>query len=941
VAIPLVAGVITVTLVTVKLLAHIIVERALQEPDPESVAFASPSAHPSDASSVQAPDFPRSAAARTSALTLAPSTTDSFGGNDDPNQADNDGSLPLDANFYPAAMRNPGRIVARSSRSSFSQSSGSGQNAVPRSGDRVRLSPDVLMTVVEEARRGMIEEAFQSVTNNDNLEQRLNAMERFFASSSIMTLKHLIARVTRGLTHAINTGDNLTARAFEAALPLLHSLQESLAPTSRTPSVEETGDAAAAADAASNATAASSSGGAAPVSTLPSPSVFSSSVFDSADAPLPQPAVTQAPSSAPPLSDASRQAIEAQIAVPLDTHPASSATPLADSTPPLPAPAPAAASAAASAAPAAETAGLSGGTAAPDHPQCDAATAAGADAAATTSAGAAAAAGADGIAETAVVAPSSAEEDEEPEIEVSAAAQDAEGDKDEQGPDAKVAPENDDENLLEMLRLKAPSQWLRTLAGHIVDYGFSTFTRRDVDYLVDVPFRFKSVLLCAVGVTLCCMFAARLFANMELVLLFFSAATALFALIKCPVPDASACRPGDRDFPPMTRATAFITFAVLALVCDWASHEAPEAHAAWRLYDVPIFSSYMFEEASNLFQMLLLALPLLAVFTTLASPNLIAFWLIEQLHVHVFGGSGLPSLEAAVQFLVFDLAAVGIVFAITVPSFLRAHDDGEFSFLASDRTLVVPQGLLAALAWMLASVAAVNVEAYAWRHGWSRVRWGAGLALGIAFAALAATGLYEAAGQGLVNACALAVVSLGFVFHYLGDHFRKSHPFTLLKKPLVTPKEASELDVHGPSHLTRWEVATSLANVLETFLFNPLLVLCAVSLSARNLLAAFGPYGGAMAFTLAGMKGLRIGFSEPGQLYYVVAFTWLFGKYDGATHALSYGFAMDFFFMSILLHKVRCVVQLASARDSCAVLWSASCANSRSRCSFSCHTLCR
>ncbi|CAG10054.1 unnamed protein product [Tetraodon nigroviridis] len=147
--------------------------------------------------------------------------------------------------------------------------------------------------------------------------------------------------------------------------------------------------------------------------------------------------------------------------------------------------------------------------------------------------------------------------------------------------------------------------------------------------------------------------------------------------------------------------------------------------------------------------------------------------------------------------------------------------------------------------------------------------------------------------------------TVGFVTHYLLPQLRKHHPWLWISHPLLKTKEYHQFEPREDAVLMWFERLHVGLLCFEKYVVYPAIVLSALTndgfaLSHRKKL---GIHCDVLLTTVAGLKLLRSSFCDPSFQFITLLFTLIFFHFD-CPHA-SESFLLDFFVMSIVFHKVR------------------------------------
>ncbi|TMS04340.1 Pecanex-like protein 2, partial [Larimichthys crocea] len=147
--------------------------------------------------------------------------------------------------------------------------------------------------------------------------------------------------------------------------------------------------------------------------------------------------------------------------------------------------------------------------------------------------------------------------------------------------------------------------------------------------------------------------------------------------------------------------------------------------------------------------------------------------------------------------------------------------------------------------------------------------------------------------------------TVGFVTHYLIPQLRKHHPWLWISHPVLKTKEYHQFEPREDAVLMWFERLYVGLLCFEKYVVYPAIVLSALTndgfaLSHRKKL---GIHCDVLLTTVAGLKLLRSSFCDPSFQFLTLLFTLVFFHFD-CPHA-SESVLLDFFIMSIVFHKMR------------------------------------
>ncbi|CAG00529.1 unnamed protein product, partial [Tetraodon nigroviridis] len=146
---------------------------------------------------------------------------------------------------------------------------------------------------------------------------------------------------------------------------------------------------------------------------------------------------------------------------------------------------------------------------------------------------------------------------------------------------------------------------------------------------------------------------------------------------------------------------------------------------------------------------------------------------------------------------------------------------------------------------------------------------------------------------------------VGFITHYLLPQLRKQLPWFCLAHPVLRSREYSQFEVRDAAQLMWFEKLYAWLQCVEKYFIYPAVVLNSLTTEARAVgqnHKELDIYSRALFISVAGMKLLRSSFCTPSQQYVTLCFTTLFFHFDYPN--FSETFLIDYYFMSILFSKM-------------------------------------
>uniref|UniRef100_A0A4W4E8H4 Pecanex-like protein n=1 Tax=Electrophorus electricus TaxID=8005 RepID=A0A4W4E8H4_ELEEL len=142
--------------------------------------------------------------------------------------------------------------------------------------------------------------------------------------------------------------------------------------------------------------------------------------------------------------------------------------------------------------------------------------------------------------------------------------------------------------------------------------------------------------------------------------------------------------------------------------------------------------------------------------------------------------------------------------------------------------------------------------------------------------------------------------TVGFVTHYLLPQLRKHHPWLWISHPVLKSKEYSQFEPSEDAQLMWFERLYVGLVSFEKYIVYPAIVLSALTTDGFAL--SHRTNCDVLLMTVAGMKLLRSSFCNPSYLFLTLIFTIIFFEFDYSR--ASETFLLNFFLMSIVFHKL-------------------------------------
>uniref|UniRef100_A0A3P8VS34 Pecanex-like protein n=1 Tax=Cynoglossus semilaevis TaxID=244447 RepID=A0A3P8VS34_CYNSE len=403
-------------------------------------------------------------------------------------------------------------------------------------------------------------------------------------------------------------------------------------------------------------------------------------------------------------------------------------------------------------------------------------------------------------------------------------------------------------------------------------------------------------------------------------------ASCQYSLLKSVQPDAASPMHGHNWIIVYSRPVYFCLCCVMIWIFDLSGRSG--SLQPFSLYGVTFFSAHFLLCVRDMLIVLALCFPVIFLFGLLPQVNTFVMCLLEQIDMHVFGGTG-DSLQSVLirSVLVAALLYGFCLGAINAP-WGEAHVPVLFSVFC---------GLLLALSYHLSRQSSDPTIL------WSLVRSKlfpelenrtpeeppveikdplpeklhnsvkeilhsdlvmCPLMAVITFAISAST-VFIALQPALSFVLYILAGVIGFITHYLLPQLRKQLPWFCLAHPVLRSKEYSQFEVRDAAQLMWFEKLYAWLQCVEKYFIYPAVVLNSLTTEARTIgqnHKELDIYSRALFISVAGMKLLRSSFCAPSQQYVTLCFTTLFFHFD-YPH-FSETFLIDYYFMSILFNKM-------------------------------------
>uniref|UniRef100_A0A8C4GKI2 Pecanex-like protein n=1 Tax=Dicentrarchus labrax TaxID=13489 RepID=A0A8C4GKI2_DICLA len=407
-------------------------------------------------------------------------------------------------------------------------------------------------------------------------------------------------------------------------------------------------------------------------------------------------------------------------------------------------------------------------------------------------------------------------------------------------------------------------------------------------------------------------------------------ASCQYSLLKSVQPDAASPMHGHNWIIVYSRPVYFCLCCVMIWIFDLSGRSG--SLQPFSLYGVTFFSAHFLLCVRDMLIVFALCFPVIFLFGLLPQVNTFVMCLLEQIDMHIFGGTATTSPLSSLFSLIRSMFVAALLYGFCLGAISAPWGDAHVPVLFS-----VFCGLLLALSYHLSRQSSDPTIL------WSLVRSKlfpelenrtpeeppveikdplpeklrnsvkeilhsdlvmCPLMAVITFAISAST-VFIALQPALSFVLYILAGVVGFITHYLLPQLRKQLPWFCLAHPVLRSREYSQFEVRDAAQLMWFEKLYAWLQCVEKYFIYPAVVLNSLTTEARTVgqnHKDLDIYSRALFISVAGMKLLRSSFCAPSQQYVTLCFTALFFHFD-YPH-FSETFLIDYYFMSILFSKM-------------------------------------
>ncbi|XP_075887565.1 pecanex-like protein 3 isoform X2 [Nelusetta ayraudi] len=402
-----------------------------------------------------------------------------------------------------------------------------------------------------------------------------------------------------------------------------------------------------------------------------------------------------------------------------------------------------------------------------------------------------------------------------------------------------------------------------------------------------------------------------------------------YSLLKSVQPDAASPMHGHNWIIVYSRPVYFCLCCMMIWVFDLSGRAG--SLQPFSLYGVTFFSADFLLCVRDMLIVFALCFPVIFLFGLLPQVNTFVMCLLEQIDMHIFGGTATTSPLSSLFSLIRSILVAALLYGFCLGAINAPWGDAHVPVLFS-----VFCGLLLALSYHLSRQSSDPTTL------WSLVRSKlfpelenrtpeeppveikdplpeklhnsvreilhsdlvmCPLVAVITFAISAST-VFIALQPALSFVLYILAGVVGFITHYLLPQLRKQLPWFCLAHPVLRSREYSQFEVRDAAQLMWFEKLYAWLQCVEKYFIYPAVVLNSLTTEARAVGQNHKELDiyRALFISVAGMKLLRSSFCAPSQHYVTLCFTALFFHFD-YPH-FSETFLIDYYFMSILFSKM-------------------------------------
>ncbi|KAM5300943.1 pecanex-like protein 2 isoform 2-T2 [Glossophaga mutica] len=408
-------------------------------------------------------------------------------------------------------------------------------------------------------------------------------------------------------------------------------------------------------------------------------------------------------------------------------------------------------------------------------------------------------------------------------------------------------------------------------------------------------------------------------------------ASCQYSLLKSVQPDPASPIHGHNQIITYSRPVYFCVLCGLILLLD--SGAMAQRPATYAVYGLRLFSAGSLQSARDLLIVFLYCFPAISLLGLFPQIDTFCIYLLEQIDMLFFGGSAVSGMTSAVASVARSAAVAAVLhvlcFSAVKEPWSTQHIPALFSAFCGllvsisyhlSRQSSDPSVLLSFIQCKLfPKFLHQNLEELAEDPLPKKMKESVkdvlksdllvcAVAAVLSFAVSAST-VFLSLRPFLSVVLFVLAGAVGFVTHYLLPQLRKHHPWLCISHPVLKNREYQQREVQDLAHLMWFERLYVWLQCFEKYVLYPAIILNALTIDAFSISnhRRLGTHWDIFLMIVAGMKLLRASFCNPVHQFAHLGFTAIFFHFD--YKALSEGFLLDFFVVSILFSKLEDLLQ--------------------------------
>jgi len=417
-------------------------------------------------------------------------------------------------------------------------------------------------------------------------------------------------------------------------------------------------------------------------------------------------------------------------------------------------------------------------------------------------------------------------------------------------------------------------------------------------------------------------------------------ASSQFSLICSVQPDSASPTHGHNQVIAYSRPVYFILSASLLLLFNYLSQPSNVQLNGVVLYNVLLFTNSTFLFATTFMLYFVLFLPLIFLFGLLPQVTTFATWLLEQIDIHLFGGSGSTSLLSSAYVVSRNIltAIILTIFCYFAMTFKEGSEHILFSafvgFLFFFCYHISRQTSSPFFTWQViknyinkdvdeknksdkkeqetskkeedyvkeADDVSKNYVIKALKQRLEQDIIFCPVIIVLVFA-IHCSSVFTVFNPYLSYVLYLLCVVVGFVQHYVIPQLRNNYPWLLCNKPIFMSHEHTMFEVKEKAVVMWFEKFQVFLSFIERNLILPLVVISQITMDASHVTRLYGNLFGSMFLVMISMKLVRSSYTQQNVQYQIVTYAVLFTWYDGRSFDVP--ICVNLFFGGIIFSKTQ------------------------------------